>query len=205
MIDACWANYFQRPSSVPIRSRTGWSIARCCLRSVPRVRMHELWRVDPANSEQAQDDATCWRSATGTAPASISSPTARRRRKLFQPFRHRARRGRHRQSRHHHEPQRQAEPGAARRRKNPPQVAGRIARSVNSCAPIPTARSKITCPVPSPWPAGAERILRQTTKRWRWTMPPRSMPRCTTCRRPAPTSIQLDEPWMQQHPDQARA
>ena len=43
----------------------------------PRVRAKELWRVAPEFLEQAQDDATCWRSATRSAPGSTSSPTAR--------------------------------------------------------------------------------------------------------------------------------
>ena len=47
---------------------------------------------------------------------------------LFQPFRHRARRRRPRQSGHGARPERPSEPGAARRRKDPPQARGRGAR-----------------------------------------------------------------------------
>ena len=49
-----------------------WLIDREKLRGrfPPRVRAKELWRVDPRYIEEAQDDATRWRSSTRSAPAS---------------------------------------------------------------------------------------------------------------------------------------
>ena len=54
-----------------------WLIDRARLsKMVPRVRMDDLWRVDPKALEAKQDEATCSPSATRSAPASTSSPTA---------------------------------------------------------------------------------------------------------------------------------
>ena len=44
--------------SAPIRSRTGWSIARGCRKMVPRVRAKEMWRGPQEILEAAQDEAT---------------------------------------------------------------------------------------------------------------------------------------------------
>src|SRR5258708_29263758 len=48
------------PSLVGSSPKPAWRTARArvAARSPPRVRARELWRVDPAYLEQAQDDAT---------------------------------------------------------------------------------------------------------------------------------------------------
>ena len=67
-----------RPRSwAAIRSPTGWSNREMLSKVVPRTRMKEIWRVAEPFLEQAQDDATLSPSATWSAPASTSSPTAR--------------------------------------------------------------------------------------------------------------------------------
>ena len=90
----------------------------------------------------------CWRSATRSAPASTSSPTARAARKLFQPLRHRARGRRHRQSGHRRSTAAAIPIPVPRvtgkiRRKHPVEVA-----TSSSCAPTPHAPIKITVPGP---------------------------------------------------------
>ena len=52
--------------------------------------------------------------------------------------------------------------------------------------------------------AGAERLLRRPRRSWRWTTPPRSTRRSTTCSPPGADIVQIDEPYMQARPEKAR-
>ena len=107
-----------------------WLIDRDKLsKQVPRVRADDLWLVGP---RQARSGAGRRHAARDPRPGARRARHHHRRRaaarKLFQPLRHRARRHRHRQSRHHDQPQRPADPGAARGRPDPAQASGRGAR-----------------------------------------------------------------------------
>ena len=114
-----------------------WLIDRERLRErfPPRVRARELWRVDPAYLEEAQDDAT--RLAVARPGAGRPGHRHGRRdapRELLEPLRHRARGRRRRQPGHGARPQRPPQPGAPGRRAR--RAAPRPCRSAtcSSCA-----------------------------------------------------------------------
>ena len=119
-----------------------WLIDRARLsKMVPRVRMQDLWLVDPqaAGSKAGRGDA-----ARHPRPGARRPRHHHRRRaaarKLFQPLRHRARRRRHRESRH----ARSTAAASRSRCRASPAGSGANIRSrcatCNSCAPTPASR-----------------------------------------------------------------
>ena len=121
-----------------------WLIDRQKLsKMVPRVRAHELWRVDPSSSKAAQDDATVLAIRDQErAGLDIITDGEQRRESYSNRFATALdgidldNPGQHAQS-HRRIFDRAAGGGA-----DPAQASGRASRPANFCAPIPTARSR---------------------------------------------------------------
>ena len=106
----------------------------------PRVRAKELWRVAP----EFLDSRAGRRDPARDPRAGARRPRHHHRRrdaarKLFQPLRDRARRRRHRQSRHGARPLRPSQPGAARHRQGAAQASRGGARRAVPARATPTA------------------------------------------------------------------
>ena len=149
-----------------------WLIDREKLsKQVPRVRMHDLWRVAGEASRSRAGRRDFARDPRSGARRPRHHHRRRRApRKLFQPLRHRARRHRPRQARHHHQPHRQDHSGAARRRQDPPQASGRGARREVPARQYRPQDQDHACPARSPWRSRRRTISTRTTTRWRWIM-----------------------------------
>ena len=140
-----------------------WLIDRVKLsKQVPRVRVDDLWLVAPDKLEAAQDDATHPRHPrSGARRARYRHRRRAAARKLFQPLRHRARRHRHRKSGHGDQPQRPADPGAARGRPDPAHPPDRAARSRISARQYRTRRQGDAARSVHHGQAGAGRLLQR--------------------------------------------
>ena len=184
-----------------------WLIDRERLRGrfPPRVRATELWRVDPQYLEQAagrRDAARDPRPGAGRARHHHGRRGAPR--ELLEPLRDRPRRRRRRQPRHGARPQRQAEPGAARRRADRAQAPGAGARRrVPAREHEPADQDHRARPVHDV-AAGAERRLRRATPSSRWPTPAAVHDEIVDLFAAGADIVQIDEPYMQARPEKAR-
>ena len=182
-----------------------WLIDRAKLsKQVPRVRADDLWLVAPRQLEAAQDDATHPRHPRpGARRARHHHRRRAAARKLFQPFRHRARRHRHRKSRHDDQPHRQPIPVprvvGPIRRKHPVELRDLEVLRAN------TGRT-IKATVPGPFTMGkqAQDDYYKDEEAVAMDYAAAVNAEIKDLFAAGADVVQIDEPWMQQHPDKAR-
>ena len=90
-----------------------------------------------------------------------------------------------------------------RGRPDPPHVAGRV-RDIEFLRANTDHTSRSPCRARSPWPSRRRTSSTATTRRWRWPTPSPSTRKRWISNAPAPMSIQLDEPWLQAFPENAK-
>ena len=139
----------RRRWSAAIRSRTGWSTARCCRRRCRASACARDVAAARAASRRRRTTRPSSPSATWSAPGSTSSPTAKCGAKAIRT----ASRPRSRASistipAHRHGSRRAGNSGAARGRQDPPRARRSRSRHASFCARTPTAPTKITLPGP---------------------------------------------------------
>ena len=129
-----------------------WLIDRDKLsKQVPRVRADDLWLIPPDKLEAAQDDATLLAIRDQErAGLDIITDGEQRRESYSNRFATALDGIDARKSRHHHQPQRQADPGAARGRPDPAATIRSNCAICRCCAPIPSAPSRRPCRARSP-------------------------------------------------------
>ena len=181
-----------------------WLIDRAKLGAkVPRVREPEIWRIAPPLLEEAQNDATLLAIRDmERAGIDIITDGEMRRESYSNRFATALDGIDIEQPRHHHQPQRQADPGAACRRADTPARRGRSARR-EFLRKNTSRRIKITLPGPFTMAQQAQDDYYKDEEALAMAFAAAVNEEIRDLKAAGADVMQIDEPWLQARPERA--